>query len=247
MKKRILIIGQPNVRISQVISRLLEEGHEVIVASNEQSETSAKFMKLELNSFVSIKSFLKKFNQNYAYLDILFFQEHLISDKDVLTVDGYEEMMAVNYLAAVMITEGLKVSLKTEEHARIIYVNSTLSFKGNLRDMETFNSGMNGYADSLRALLLYTFYTSSKLKDDHVTVNMINDSIEKKGFINKLFQKSHDVYTSEDAYYLIMSDELRYKTSKLFNGQSVMAIPQERVSKKDIQHWMMETKKIIGF
>lgn len=247
MKKRILIIGKPNDRTSEVIDRLLKEGHEVIVASNEQLIKSTKHMKVELNSFSSIKRFLKTFNQSYAYLDILFFQEHLISNEDVLTSDGYEEMMAINYLSTVMITEGLKVSLKTEEHARIIYVNSELAFKGKLRGFNELNPGISGYSDTLRSLLLYTFFISSKLKDDHVTVNMVNDSLEKKGFINKLLKKNHDTYTSEDIYYLMMSDDLRYKTSKLFNGRAVMAIPQESILKEDIQDWMMKTKEVIRF
>ncbi len=244
MKKRILIIGEVVSTTKELIEKLTHEGHEVIVASNKKVVSNITHMKLDLVNLESVRAFLMEFNKRFAYLDVLLFQEQQEKVEHILTSEGYDPLIAVHYLAAVLLSEGLKVSLKTEEHARIVFVVSETAFKGEVQNAEQLFSESRSYSNAMRMLMMYAVYLSGKLKGDHVTVNMITKPQEEMGRIKKLFSKT-DHHTSDDLYYLIMSDDLRYKTSKLFNGKQVMVIPQDKILKEETHFLIGQTKKIL--
>lgn len=245
MRKRILIIGELNKETEKVILKLQSEGHEVIVASKKQTLQAAIHMPLDLTSIESIKSFIDKFNIRYAYLDVVLFQESTKSADYTLTADGYDPMIMIHFLSTVLLTEGLKVSLKTEEHARIIYLTSEAGFKGVVSDPMQLFTAQRSFMNAKRMLLMYAVYISNKLKDDHVTVNLINEPVDDPGIIQKLFGSKTSSDFDEDLYYLMMSDDLRYKTSKLFSGQQIMVIPQDKIRRDEIHLLASKTKKIL--
>ena len=244
MKKRILIIGEVVSTTKELIEKLVHEGHEVIVASKKNVVSNIVHMKLDLVNLESVRAFLKEFNKRFAYLDVLLFQEQQEKVEHILTSEGYDPLIAMHYLSPVLISEGLKVSLKTEKYARIVYVVSETSLKGETQNVGQLFSVSRSYSNAMRMLMMYAIYASGKLKADHVTVNMITKPQEERGRIKKLFSKT-DHHTSDDLYYLIMSDDLRFKTSKLFNGKQIMVIPQDKILKEEIHLLMRQTKKIL--
>ncbi|MCH4886974.1 hypothetical protein EZV73_05310 [Acidaminobacter sp. JC074] len=246
MKKRILIIGEVVSTTKELIEKFKEEGHEVIVACKSQQASRVSHMYLDLTDLKSVSSFLKDFNKRYAYLDALLFQEQCESGERTLTSEGFDPLIAMHYLAPFMLTEGLSVSLKTEEHARIVYLISETALKGDIQDASLLFSEGKSYSNAMRMLLMYAVNMSSKLKGDHVTVNMMLKPAEEKGFIKKLF-KSADHHTCDDLYYLLMSEDLRYKTSKLFSGRQVMVIPQDKIRKDEMHLLISQTKKLLRF
>lgn len=243
MKKRILIIGQLDHRSMALVDQLLQEGHDVFNACEKKTHDKAKFLKLNRYSKESIKRFLKDFNRKFAYLDILYFQDLYESKISEQSEDGYDMMMAMNCIAAILITEGLKVSLKTEEHARIIYTISEEAFQGSLENIKTPGTVKRAYASSLKGLFTYAYDVSSNLKDDQITVNMISHGYDERHLLRKLFNKGSKTYATADIYYLMMSDDLRYKTFKLFNQQQIVEIPRHALNKESIREWLSSVKQ----
>ena len=244
MKKRILIIGEVVSTTKELIEKFIQEGHEVIVACQGHQGSKVTHMPLDLCSLKSVSSFLKEFNKRYAYLDVLLFQEQVENGERTLTSEGFDPLLAMHYLGPVMLTEGLSVSLKTEEHARIVYLISEAALKGDVQDPGQLFSEGKSFSNAMRMLLMYAVNTSNKLKSDHVTINMMLKPVEEKGFVKKLFKRV-DHHTCDDLYYLMMSEDLRYKTSKLFSGRQVMVIPQDKIKKDEMHLLISQTKKIL--
>jgi len=235
MKKRLLLVGEVTNKIEAFIEQVQGEGHEVIVASKVKYK---KHMTIDLSNPKNIKSFVKAFNQRYAYLDGLVFIDSMMTDDVSLTPQGYNPMMAYNFIGPLLLSEALKATLKTEEHARIIFLGSSTIFTENTIDLSSDLKGLNAYLSSKLSLLKYALYLSDELKDDHVTVNMLAENKEEQGFFKRLMKKHVIDVDLNTLYDLLFSEAYRYKTGKFIEGHKILALPQEKLNNKEVKDYI---------
>ena len=78
----------------------------------------------DLSSMAEIRQAAKKFKSLKIPLNVLLNNAGLINNRRKETVDGYEEIFAINHLAYFLLTNLLIEELKQEKNSRIINVSS---------------------------------------------------------------------------------------------------------------------------
>jgi NAD(P)-dependent dehydrogenase (short-subunit alcohol dehydrogenase family) len=132
----------------------------------------------DLASLAGVRRLAADIKERYQRLDILINNAGLMADRRELTVDGFEKVMAVNYLAPFLLTLELVDLVKRSAPARIVNVGSTLSDRA-LIDLDDLQSerrfSMFGvYAQSKLALLLFTVELARRLEGSGVAVNVVH-------------------------------------------------------------------------
>jgi NAD(P)-dependent dehydrogenase (short-subunit alcohol dehydrogenase family) len=132
----------------------------------------------DLASLAEVRRLAAEIKQRYQRLDILINNAGLMADRRELTVDGFEKVMAVNYLAPFLLTLELIDLVKRSAPARIVNVGSTLSDRA-LIDLDDLQSErrftlFGAYAQSKLALLLFTVELARRLEGSNVAVNVVH-------------------------------------------------------------------------
>jgi NAD(P)-dependent dehydrogenase (short-subunit alcohol dehydrogenase family) len=96
--------------------------------------------------------------------------------KRILSADGHELRLAVNYLAPALLARRLVSSLKSGEPARIVNVASAGQAPINIADlrMDHHYTGVRAYCRSKFALVAFTFDLAAELANTAITVNCVH-------------------------------------------------------------------------
>jgi NAD(P)-dependent dehydrogenase (short-subunit alcohol dehydrogenase family) len=197
-------------------SALASHGAKVImVCRNEDRGTEAKnrikeetgnydinLLVIDLSSQRSIRNGVEGFKNKYAKLDVLVNNAGALIFKKVLTEDGIESNLAVNYLAPFLLTALLIDVLKSSAPSRIINVVSEGTSNGridldNILSDRKFNPIL-AYSQAKQAEIFFTFELARRLKGTKVTANcfypgLVNTNL---GNVDKGFLKmTHRVMT----------------------------------------------------
>lgn len=104
-----------------------------------------EFMKLDLGSFTSIRSFARSFLWNNRQLDMLILNAGVMMPPFELTKDGFESQIGINHLGHFLLTKLLTPMLRRSK-ARVVSVSSLSHvgpYPGGIK-FETFRNG-TGY------------------------------------------------------------------------------------------------------
>ncbi len=141
----------------------------------------------DLSSQADIRRIAQTFIDSGKPLHVLLNNAGVVNMKRVLTVDGYEEMFAVNHLAYFLLTHLLLDRLKGNASARIVNVASgahVFCKSGVNFDDINFEQGFSGikvYGHSKLANILFTRQLAKKLEDSNVTVNCCHPGVVATG------------------------------------------------------------------
>ncbi|MBL7005573.1 MAG: SDR family NAD(P)-dependent oxidoreductase [Spirochaetia bacterium] len=170
-------------------------------------------------------------------IDVLIHNAGVFLTKKTITKDGYEQVYQVNFLSSFILTYMLMDKLKTQNQARIIYVNSEghrFSLAGAQLDDPLWErhlyTGLKSYGVAKTAQLLSLIPFSENFKDSNVTINAIHPGDvktnmgENNGKIYKFFKhlfintlaKSPKL-SAIALYYLGVSQSVKTVTGKFFN------------------------------
>lgn len=132
----------------------------------------------DLGSLAGVRRLAADIKERYQRLDILINNAGLMADRRELTIDGFEKVMAVNYLAPFLLTLELLDLVKRSAPARIVNVGSTLSDRARI-DLDDLQSErrftmFGAYAQSKLALLLFTVELARRLDGSGVAVNVVH-------------------------------------------------------------------------
>ena len=175
----------------------------------------------------SIQNFIKDFKLKYSKLDILFNNAAVMKQKRTVTIDGFELMFQVNYLASFILMNSCIELLKNGSSPLIIN-NGRPSYKLCL-DMDDlqFSKNYNMYKSFFKTKLCLLFASlefSRRPESVDVPVTMIDPGPFKSdlvrdvplmGWIKNLFSSSVDK-AAENIIYHITSDEKKNKNGKVF-------------------------------
>ncbi|KAL3133147.1 hypothetical protein ABBQ38_007042 [Trebouxia sp. C0009 RCD-2024] len=155
MKGKNVIVTGANSGIGFALSKaLVSRGAHVTVASRDKakiaeaaeslqqviseagSSGSADALHLDLQSFKSIKEFVKKYQESNKHLDILVNNASIFIGKDNMTEDGLEVTMQTNFHGPMALTQLLMPKLKDSAPSRIVWTSSGLESIGSLPDLD---------------------------------------------------------------------------------------------------------------
>ncbi len=117
-----------------------------------------------------------EFAARYSRLHVLINNAGVILPNRVVTGDGLESTLAVNYLAPFLLTNLLRDGLKAAAPARIINVASGIQRALDFADLqgEKRYGGLRAYGESKTALILHTYELARRLAGTGVTANCLH-------------------------------------------------------------------------
>lgn len=198
---------------------------------NEQIEV----MQLDVASLSSIREFVVRFCQKYQKLDVLINNAGLMCGGRRETGDGFNRVMATNYLGPFLLTNLLLPLLRQAEEARIISVSSVAHLWGRI-DLGDFNFkkrwvSTGPYASSKLALILFTQELLERLKGTNITANALHPGVvatniyrigPEDSWYQALFIRIlrcvmiSPAEGAQTSIYLASSDEVKGVTGKYF-------------------------------
>jgi NAD(P)-dependent dehydrogenase (short-subunit alcohol dehydrogenase family) len=139
---------------------------------------SVELMIADLASFESVRALARDFLSTHQKLHVLINNAGVIIGKRILTKDGLETTLQVNYLSHFLLTQLLLEAIKSSTPARIVNVTSDAHFTGKMDfddlQEERGYGAMKSYSQSKLAQVLFTHELAKKLQGSGVTVNCVH-------------------------------------------------------------------------
>jgi len=185
--KKCLITGASSGLGLELTKLVIRQGAEVIMLCRNESKGKVIVEKLlaenpnarlhlevaDFTSLESVKRFTKDFKRKHQSLDMLINNAALMKDKTTKTVDGFESMFQVNYLAPFVLTNSLQPLLENGKSSQI--VNITLPPDDLRLDFNKIQSPvdfkpMRHLLNTKLCLFLYSVELSDRLKKSNIKV-----------------------------------------------------------------------------
>ncbi len=162
-----------------MLARNLERGEEAKdYVVRESGNSHIDLMICDLSVRNEIEHFSSEFTQNYPRLDVLVNNAGAVFSRRQLTQDGFENTLAVNYLAPFLLTNRLLPLLRKSAPSRVVNLTSGLHSRGRV-DLDDLQSekhykSMDVYQNSKLMVLLFTYRLARELEGTGVTVNAVS-------------------------------------------------------------------------
>ncbi len=162
-----------------MVARSRERGEAARSEIVRKSQNNAVDLLLaDLSSLESVRILASEFRKKYSELHVLINNAGLFNQRRSVTIDGYENTFATNYLAPFLLTNLQLDLLKASAPSRIINVSSVGHYNGHINfddiNLEKEYGGWKAYGQSKLALVLFTHELAKKLQGTGVTVNAVH-------------------------------------------------------------------------
>jgi retinol dehydrogenase-14 len=166
----VVIVARSNTKANQVIKEIQKEGGK------------GQFIISDLSSMKDTKEAAESISKVVDRLDVLINNAGAYFPKYIVTSEGFESTLVLNYLSPFLLTHHLveQMGQTASEYGETRIVNiSSIMHKGpiNWDDLNykqtTYNSS-SAYYQSKHLLTSFTYYLSRKLKKTGITVNCIH-------------------------------------------------------------------------
>jgi len=193
MKEKVVLVTGANSGIGRAASLALAKmgATVVMVARNQEKGEAARseivresqngsvdLLIADLSSLESVRQLATEFQRKYSRLQVLINNAGLFNQRRHVTMDGYEDTFATNYLAPFLLTNLQLDLLKASAPSRIINVSSVGHYSGHINfddlNLEKEYGGWKAYGQSKLALVLFTHELAKKLQGTSVTVNAVH-------------------------------------------------------------------------
>jgi NAD(P)-dependent dehydrogenase (short-subunit alcohol dehydrogenase family) len=148
----------------------------------------------DLSNLSSVRNLAEVINSKYEKIDGLILNNNVYKKQRSVTVDGFEEMFAANYLGPFLLTNLLLDRLRANRSARIVNLavptTAELDFD-DLQNERKFNSIKASHA-TRAANLLFTYELARRLENSGITVNALypglvrSEILKEAPFLNRL-------------------------------------------------------------
>jgi len=139
------------------------------------------FLRADLASMEEVRDLARAFTDRWGRLHVLVANAGTVFPARRTTVDGYEEVFAVNHLAPFLLTSLLLPVLQESAPSRIIVTSSYEHRRGRMHwgnlQGEHFYFSQQAYAQSKLANLLFVYELARRLEGSGVTVNAVNPGL----------------------------------------------------------------------
>jgi NAD(P)-dependent dehydrogenase (short-subunit alcohol dehydrogenase family) len=149
-----------------------------ITESAGTSGGSATFIAADPSSLSEVHALAATLSESLDRLDVLINNAGVVSQRRQVTADGYERTFAVNFLAPFALTIDLLPLLRASSPSRVINLTAAVEPVGRIPygDLQRVRSysGLRAYAQSKKALALFTTELARRLDGDGVTANLVD-------------------------------------------------------------------------
>ena len=144
----------------------------------ETGNNSVELLLADLASLQEVRDLAAQVITRYERLHVLVNNAGLFGVGFDRTVDGFERISAVNYLAPFLLTNLLLDSLRRSAPSRIVNVASVAHKWGQI-DFGNFGRGKSAraYSNSKLALILFTYELARRLEGVRVTANCLHPGV----------------------------------------------------------------------
>jgi NAD(P)-dependent dehydrogenase (short-subunit alcohol dehydrogenase family) len=203
---------------------------------------AVEFTRADLSAQKEIRRLVQQFKDRYRRLDVLVNNAGAIFARRQESVDGIEMTFALNYLGYFLLTNLLLDTLKASAPARIVNVSSRSHARAQIDfDDPQSRSGYHGlqaYAHSKLAIVLFTYELARRLEGTGVTANALHPGLVATdfgmhhggglGLAMRLFRSTFisPEQGARTSIYLATSPEVEGVTGKYFvNRKAVPSSP----------------------
>ncbi len=245
------------------VARNKQKAQLLVDEISEISDKEAVPIIADLSSQADIRSVAQVFNSFNIPLHVLLNNAGLINKERKETVDGLEEVFAINHLAYFLLTMLLLDRLKESNNSRIVNVSSGAHafVKGfNFEDYQAKNTykPFQVYGYSKLANILFTKKLSEILKEDNITVNCLHPGVVGTSFgqnngnlqkilfyIAKPFMRSSEK-GAETSIYLCSSSDVSDISGKYFYNCKLAKTTKWAQSQDDADRLWDLSKNLTG-
>jgi NAD(P)-dependent dehydrogenase (short-subunit alcohol dehydrogenase family) len=141
----------------------------------------------DLSILSSVRNLAEILKSRYDKINVLVNNASTYTRKRVVTVDGFEEMFAANYLGPFLLTnlvlERLQAAVQADGSARIINVTVPSNVPLNLDDMQAERDfkPLDAFGASKTANLLFTLELARRLENSGITVHAVHPGVARSG------------------------------------------------------------------
>ncbi|MHB8106619.1 MAG: SDR family oxidoreductase [Candidatus Cryosericum sp.] len=165
-----------------VTGRSAERGQDLVSGITQRTgNNDVHFLRADLASMAEVRGLVRAFTDRWDRLHVLVANAGTVFPTRRITVDGYEEVFAVNHLAPFLLTGLLLPVLRNSAPSRIIVTSSYEHRRGHMYwnnlQGEHFYFSQQAYAQSKLANLLFVYELARRLQGSGVTVNAVNPGL----------------------------------------------------------------------
>ena len=198
----------------------------------QEGNPAVAFMLADLSAQEEVRRLAHQFKSRYQRLDVLVNNAGAIFPRRQESVDGIEMTFALNYLGYFLLTNLLLDTLKASAPARIINVSSRSHARARIdfNDLQSRSNyrGLQAYAHSKLAIVLFTYELARRLERTGVTANALHPGIVATNFgmndggfvglVVRLFRPSFlsPEKGAQTSIYLATSPEVESVTGRYF-------------------------------
>lgn len=141
----------------------------------------------DLSILASVRNLAEILRSRYQTVDVVINNSRVHNRKRTVTIDGFEEMFAANYLGPFLLTtlllDQLQAAAQANGSAHILNMVAPSTVPLDLDDLQSernFNAS-NAFGAVQTANLLFTLELARRLENTGITVNAIQSSLVKEG------------------------------------------------------------------
>jgi NAD(P)-dependent dehydrogenase (short-subunit alcohol dehydrogenase family) len=186
----------------------------------------------DLSILSSVRNLAEILKSKYPAIDVLINNASVHKRKRAVTVDGFEEMFAANYLGPFLLTnlllEPLQAAVQANGFARILNITAPSAILLNFDDLQSerdFNAS-NTFGAARTAILLFTLELAQRLENSGVTVNALHsESMNESFFLTRLFTRSSPEKAATSIVQAAVAPEFEKTTGKFLDDGKEIELP----------------------
>lgn len=165
-----------------IVCRNPDKGQETLAELQASApEATIDLLMCDLSELAQVRTLAAELHDKYKAIDVLVNNAGINNTSHVETPEGFDQMMATNYLAPFLLTNLVVDLLKAAAPSRVVNVGSEahrFALRPNFDELPELNGygpfAMNGaYGFTKLLLILFTQELAERLADDNVTVNAV--------------------------------------------------------------------------
>ncbi|XP_037037132.1 retinol dehydrogenase 12-like isoform X2 [Bradysia coprophila] len=183
----------------------LKNGQKVVNEIRQQTgNKNVSILKLDLSDMDSVEEFAKNVSAKHPKIKILLNNAGIggSKDKNIITKDGFNIHIAVNYMGHFLLTNLLMKNLRAEEHSRIVSTTSTFMLMQEL-DLDDINMEKSGFGLDNGLPYSNTKYCLALLTKELGKRSGVNSYAFCPGMVNTPITHSPDVAPGLRFFYRI--------------------------------------------